>query len=123
MHERFRDVALPQQRDERLQHPRHGQRGGPLLGEHPEPHLSRGVDVAVEDPRVEDDRRRLEGVVQRDVEVEEERAAVVGRALGAVENGGPFVEVVALGPRVELLRLALAHLRHFALDPATTPKE
>jgi len=55
------------------------------------------VDVAVIDARAERDFGRLEGVLRREVYVEEEDAALVDGSGWSQDGGDPLVQIVALG--------------------------
>lgn len=92
-------VGVGQQRADRQQHLAHCQGRGPLVLEDVEADLPVAVDVAVVDAGLERDLGRLERVVRRKVDVEEEDAAGVGRARGAEDRRDPLEDVVTLGAR------------------------
>ena len=94
-HERIVGVRVRQQRADGEEHLRDGESGGPLVLKDVQADRAVAVDVHMVDLRSEGDLGRLEGVVGREVDVQEEDALVVGRVLGAHDGSLP-VELVCL---------------------------
>ena len=88
-------VGVSQQRADGEKHLRNGESGRPLVLEDVQADRTVAVDVHMVDLRGESDLGRLEGVVGREVDVQEEDALVVGRVLGAHDGSLP-VELVCL---------------------------
>jgi len=94
--ERIRRVAVRQQRDDRQQHLGYGERGAPIVLQNVQADLTLRVDVAVVDPRAEDDLGRFERILRGERDLQEEYPALV-YGTGWSENGAhPVVDVVPL---------------------------
>ena len=94
-HERVIRVRVSQQRADGEQHLRDGQSGRPLVFEDVQADGSVCVDVRMVNFGREGNLRRLEGIVRREVDVEEEYAAGIWRIIRS-HNGGLPVELVSL---------------------------
>ena len=97
-------VTVRQQRADGEQDLGDGQGRAPLVLQDVQANHALAVHIAVVDPCPELDLGRLEGVICREVDVEEEHAALVHRARGAEDGGHPLVEVVSLGPSAAVWR-------------------
>jgi len=75
----------------------YGQRRRPVVLEYVQADDALAVDVAVIDARAERDFGRLEGVLRREVYVEEEDATLVDGSGWSQDGGDPLVQIVALG--------------------------
>ena len=91
--ERIIWVGVGQQRADREEHLGDGEGGRPLVFEDVEADIAVAVDVHVVNFRRELNLRRLEGVVRREMDVQEEHALVVRGVLGAHDRRLP-VELV-----------------------------
>ena len=99
--QRVRGVRLAQQLHDRQQHLADGEGGRPVVLDRVQANHSIRVYVAVVDARAERDLRitpvqcgyfrRLEGVILREMNIQEEDASFVGRVLRAVETRFPIV--------------------------------
>mmetsp|Transcript_50040 Transcript_50040/g.154611 ORF Transcript_50040/g.154611 Transcript_50040/m.154611 type:complete len:225 (-) Transcript_50040:18-692(-) len=118
-HQRIVRVRVRQQRAHRQQHLADRQRRRPLVLQDVQADAAVGVDVRVEDLRRELQARRLERVVGREVDVEEEEPARVRRVLGT-DDGRLPVEQVALRhrPGRRVRRRVLLHVAQLLLDAA-----
>ena len=91
-------VAIREERADGEEHLGDGQRGAPVVLEYVQADDALAVDVAVVDARAEGHLGRLEGVLRREVQVQEEHAALVHRPGRPQDRRHPLVNVVALGP-------------------------
>jgi len=110
-------VAIRQQRADGEQDLGDGEGGAPLVLQDVQADHALAVHVAVVDPGPELDLRRLEGVICREVNVEEEDAALVHRARGAENGRDPLVEVIPLGPRAAVGGRVQGDGAQLLLDP------
>ena len=94
-HKRIVGVRVGQQRADRQENLGDGQSGRPLVLQDVEADGAVGVDVRMVNFRRERDLGRLERIVGREVDVEEEDAARVGRVVRAHDRSLP-VELVSL---------------------------
>ena len=88
-HEGIIGVGVAQQRADRKEDLRDRERGRPLVLKDVQADGAVAVDVGVVNFGGESDLRGLEGVVGRELNVQEEHALVVGRVLGAHDGGRP----------------------------------
>jgi hypothetical protein len=95
-HQRIVWIRVRQQRRNRQENARDGQRGAPGVLENVETDGAIGADVGMIHARDKGHLRRLERIVDRKVNVKEENAPFVGRVLGTNQRGRPGKEVVAL---------------------------
>lgn len=109
-------VGVGKQRADGQQHLADRERGRPLVLQNVEADLPVAVDVAVVDARLERDLRRLERVVGREVDVEEEDSPGVGRARRAQDCGDPLEDVVSLGAGRAVARRVEGDLGELLLD-------
>ena len=92
-------VTVRQQRADGEQHLGDRQGRAPLVLQDVQADHALAVHIAVVDSCPELDLRRLEGVICREVDVEEEHAALVYGARGPEDGGHPLIKVVPLRPR------------------------
>ena len=82
-------VSVTQKRADRQQHLRDGQRGGPLVLKDVEANRAVAIDVAVVNFGRKGHLGGLEGIVGREMDVQEEHSLVVGRVLGSHDRRLP----------------------------------
>lgn len=116
-HQRVVRVGVREQRADRQQHLRDGQRGAPLVFQDVQADAAVGVDVAVIDARREVHLGRLERVVGREVDVQEVHAAGVRAVLGAHDGRLPVEQVVAHGAGAAVSGRVAAQVLQLLVDP------
>lgn len=113
----IRGIRVGQQRTDGQEYLRYGQRRTPVVLEDVQADHPLAVDVAVVDAGAEGHLRGLEGVLGREVDVQEEDPSLVGRAWGAQDGRHPLVEVVAFGASAAVGRGVQGDLGQLFLDP------
>ena len=92
-HERILRVGVGQERADRKQNLGDGQGWGPLVLEDIKADGTMGVDVWMVNSGGERDLWRLERIVDWEVDVEEEKTALVRRVFRASDGGLPVVQI------------------------------
>ena len=120
--ERVGWIAVRQQRADGQQHFGDGQSWRPIILENVQTDDPLTVDVAVVDPRSERHLGRLEGVLWREVNVEEEDASFVDGARWTENRRYPLVQIVALGAGTAVGRWIERDLGQLLLYPVAKRK-
>ena len=110
-------VTVRQQRTNGEQDLGDGQGRAPLVLQDVQADHALAVHIAMVDPCPELDLGWLEGVICREVDVEEEHAALVHRARGPKDGGYPLIEVVPLGPSAAVGRRVQRDGAQLLLNP------
>ena len=87
-------VGISQQRADGEQHLRDGESWGPLILQDVQANAAVRVDVGMVDPGGEVALGRLEGVVGREVDVQEEHTSSIGRIIRSHDGGLPVVLIL-----------------------------
>ena len=114
--ERVVSIRVSEQRRDRKEDARDSQRRAPLVLQDVQADGAVPVDVGVEHAGGEADLGRLERVVRREVDGEEEKAAGVGGTLGADDGRCPLEKVGADGPGAAVGGRVLLEVTKFLLD-------
>jgi len=116
-HQRVSSITISKQGNDGEEYFGYGECRTPIVFEDIQTDGSLRIDIAMIDPRTEDNLGRFERVIRGKGDLQEEYSTLVHGSRGSEDGTNPIVDVVTLGPSTAVGGRIDGDLREFPLDP------